>query len=97
MKTVVFAMTHLRGQNEGALLRIWQSMLVPQNYDLLLVDSASPLPINEFLIGDWTHTIIPDDDAEMMVYGPRNVLLFKDSRGHPFGMACARLPAPTVQ
>ncbi len=73
-------MTHLRTEWDATLLGIWRQMLEPQGCDLLIVESKSPyegLP-------DWPRTEIPDDDAQMAVSGPRNILAFRDKRGHPF-------------
>ncbi len=100
MRTLIFCMTHLRTDYEGKLLRIWQEMIEYQNtfpFDMLIVDSASPLPVTDFLMWpeEWKAQTIPSDDAPMVIGHHRNILQFKDSRGHPFGMALPTHPAPT--
>ena len=89
MKTLVFCMTLIRNDLDRALLRIWLQLLETQNagldYDLLVVDSASPPEMLD-LPGPWSHQVIPlgDDDRKMFTQGPRSLIRFQDRRGHPW-------------
>lgn len=80
-------MSHLRTDYEGRLLRVWQQMLEELNgpQDLLIVDSASPLPISDYLdlTRPW-YLQIAHDDQQMKTKGDRSIIRFNDKRGHPF-------------
>lgn len=88
-RTLIFCMSFLRNPYDGALLRIWQELIEWQNkgsYDLLIVDSPAKHSPTEFLNWpeEWRIQDIPDDDAQMMISGPRDILRFKNALGHPF-------------
>jgi hypothetical protein len=88
MRTLIFCMTHLKNETDGKLLRIWQEMIEYQNtfpFDLLIVDSASPLPVRKWLLWqhEWRLTTI-DDFEHLIIGGPRNIIHFTNALGHPF-------------
>ena len=94
-------MSHLRTPYEGKLLRVWQRMLEELNgpLDLLVVDSASPMMLSEYLdlTKSWTLQPVKDDDQQFTVRGERSVIRFGDKRGHPFTMGSRTARALTVR
>ncbi len=89
MHTLVFCMSHLRTEAEGKLLRIWQEMreyLDTFPYDLLIVDSASPLPVEDFIMWpkEWHWSVLWDWSDDIRLSGPRSVIHFNNALGHPF-------------
>ena len=87
MRDLIFCMTHLRTPYDGKLLRVWQEMIEYQNttpFDLLIVDSASPLSLTDYLMWpeEWKWHAV-NDDSRPVVRGPRDILCFGNALGHP--------------
>ncbi len=98
--TLIFCMSHLRTDYEGRLLRVWQQMLEELNgpQDLLIVDSASPLPISDYLdLSRPWYLQVAHDDQQLKTKGDRSIIRFNDKRGHPFTMASRTVAAQTVR
>src|SRR6185369_1874473 len=82
-RALIACQTHLRTPDEQKLLRVWEAMRLTDRCDLLIVDNASPLPI-ELAQPFWDSKRILNDDHIPETAKSLTIARFKDALGHPF-------------
>jgi len=82
-RALIACQTHLRTADEQKLLKVWEAMRLTDRCDLLIVDNASPLPI-ELAQPFWDSKRIMDDDHIPQTTKSLTIARFKDALGHPF-------------
>ncbi len=83
MRTLIATQAHLRTPDEQRLLRIWETMRLGDGKDLLIVDNASPLPL-DLKQTFWMTRLIMNDDHVPKLLRSFTIARFRDALGHPF-------------
>ncbi len=90
MRTLIATQTHLRTEDEGKLLRIWEQMRLNERANLLVIDSAGPRNVMDYLkdrslsTSGWDIQRLPNDDYIPFMRHWLTVARFHDALGHPF-------------
>ena len=86
MRTLIACMTFIQEPWQRDLLCAWYALATTLNpgTDLLIVDSASPIPPQSFLPGHWKIHAMADDDEIPKHPGDQFMARFHNSLGHPF-------------
>ncbi len=84
MRTLVCVQTHIRTADEQKLLTLWLNMRekLDDDHEWMVLDNASPLP---FRLDGWEdYRILHDEHVPVLQGLNRNLVRFRDARGHPF-------------
>lgn len=90
MRTLVQCMTHLKHDIDCKLFRVWLELLGQQsddpNTDLLIVDSASPIPVESVIPNpqNFRRQWLVNDDHIPQMQWRASIAKFRDALGHPY-------------